>query len=90
MVALVRTTLGRFSIPRQFLITVEMGKATAVGEKMLAAHRAGIQTVFLPKENENDLEELPEEIKKAVHFILVEEISQVLTQALENCPDKKK
>ena len=51
-----------------------------IKEKMLAAHRVGLKTVFLPKENEADLDELPEEIKKSIRFVLVDHISQVLSR----------
>jgi len=61
-----------------------------IKEKMLAAHRAGLQTIFLPKENESELEEIPEEIKKVIHFIPVDHISQVLLQALEKNTDNKR
>ena len=61
-----------------------------IKEKMLAAHRAGLRTVFLPKENENDLEDIPEEIKKVVHFIPVDHISQVITHTLETSTEKRK
>ena len=61
------------------------GKVLPVGgirEKVLAAHRAGIKTVILPKRNEKDLEELPQNVKEALRFEFVEEISQVLERAL--------
>lgn len=61
------------------------GKVLPVGgirEKVLAAHRAGIKTVILPKRNEKDLEELPQNVKEALRFEFVEEISQVLEIAL--------
>ena len=40
--------------------------------KLLAAHRAGLKTVILPKRNERDLDDLPEDVKKAMSFVLVE------------------
>ncbi len=61
------------------------GKVLPVGgirEKVLAAHRTGIKTVILPKRNEKDLEELPQNVKEALRFEFVEEISQVLEKAL--------
>ena len=61
------------------------GKVLPVGgirEKVLAAHRAGIKTVILPKRNEKDLEELPQNVKEALRFEFVEEISHVLEIAL--------
>ncbi len=60
------------------------GKVLAIGglrEKIIGAHRAGITTIFLPKENENDLDEIPEDIKKDLTFYFVsnyQEIFQVL------------
>jgi len=61
------------------------GKVLPVGgvrEKVLAAHRTGIKTVILPKRNEKDLEELPQNVTEALRFEFVEEISQVLERAL--------
>jgi ATP-dependent Lon protease len=61
------------------------GKVLPVGgvkEKVLAARRAGIKTVILPKENENNLEEIPPHIKEGMKFIMVEEMDEVLKNAL--------
>lgn len=54
-----------------------------VKEKVLAARRAGIDTVILPKRNEKDLEDLPEEVRRETHFVFVETIGEVLDHALE-------
>jgi len=56
-------------------------------EKTLAAHRSGVKTVILPKKNEKDLEEIPEEIRKSVKFVFVESMDEVLDHALS---DKRK
>jgi len=53
-----------------------------VKEKVLGAVRAGITTVIVPKENERDLEDLPEEVRKTLKVHLVEELGEVLTLAL--------
>ena len=61
------------------------GRVLPVGgikEKVLAAKRAGIKTVILPKENENNLEEIPPQIKEGMKFVLVEEMDEVLMHAL--------
>jgi ATP-dependent Lon protease len=61
------------------------GQVLPVGgikEKMLAAHRAGLKTIFLPKENKGDLDDLPEEVKKSIHFIPVEDVKQILKKAI--------
>jgi len=62
------------------------GQVLPVGgikEKVLAAHRFGLKSVILPKRNEADLEELPEEVRNSLKFIFVETIDDVLDVALE-------
>jgi ATP-dependent Lon protease len=62
------------------------GKVLPVGgikEKVLAAKRAGISTVILPKRNAKDLEELTESVRKEMTFIFVETIDEALERALE-------
>lgn len=59
------------------------GAVTAIGglpEKLMAAQRAGITTVFIPKENERDLADIDEEIKAGLTIIPVEEVRDVLEQ----------
>jgi ATP-dependent Lon protease len=61
------------------------GKVLPVGgikEKVLAAHRAGVKTVLLPRQNERDLEDVPEELRREVEFVLVDTAEQVLDRAL--------
>jgi ATP-dependent Lon protease len=50
--------------------------------KVLAAHRAGLTTVILPKKNERDLDDLPEDVRKSLHFVTVEQIDQAMSTAL--------
>ncbi len=54
-----------------------------IKEKMLAARRAGIKTVILPKRNEADLEDIPEELRKDMKFVFVENVDEVLKAALK-------
>jgi len=69
------------------------GQVLPVGgikEKVLAAHRTGLKTVILPKRNENDLEDLPEEVRKSIKFVFVETVDEVLKAALEPANHRKK
>ena len=56
-------------------------------EKLLAAHRGGIETVIIPKENERDLKEIPENIKADLDIHCVKWIDEVLDLALQSKPD---
>lgn len=67
------------------------GQVLPVGgikEKVLAAHRVGLKTIILPKRNEADLEDIPDEIREAIDFIFVEAVDEVLDAALEPGPKK--
>ena len=61
------------------------GRVLPVGgvkEKVLAAHRLGIRTIILPKENRRDLEDIPADIRKELRFVEVEHMDEVLKEAL--------
>jgi ATP-dependent Lon protease len=61
------------------------GKVLKIGglkAKILAAHRAGIKKVIIPKENDKDLVEIPKKVKDSLHIIEVEDIKDVLKQAI--------
>jgi ATP-dependent Lon protease len=61
------------------------GQVLAVGgikEKVLAAHRAGLKTIILPKQNENDLDDVPEEVRDALKFVLAECVDDVFKAAM--------
>jgi ATP-dependent Lon protease len=55
-------------------------------EKLLAAHRGGIKSVLIPKENVKDLQEIPEEVKNAIEITPVQWFDEVLERALERKP----
>ena len=66
------------------------GKVLPIGglkEKLLAAHRGGIKTVLIPKDNLKDLEEIPDNVKENLAIHAVETIDEVLGLALENPPE---
>ena len=61
------------------------GKVLPVGgirEKVLAAHRAGIRKVLLPKENEPDIQEIPEAVRDEMEFVLLRTVNDALKQVL--------
>jgi ATP-dependent Lon protease len=63
------------------------GKVMPIGgvkEKVLAAKRAGIKTVILPEKNKNDLDDVPEDLRKEMNFIFVDTIDQVIEAALDS------
>jgi ATP-dependent Lon protease len=89
LTALASLFTGRRMKPRTAMtgeITLS-GQVLPVGgikEKVLAAHRAGVETVILPAENEKDFrEEIPEEIQQALKAHFVKRADQVLKLALE-------
>jgi len=53
-----------------------------IKEKVLAAHRAGLGTVILPKQNEKDLDDVPKEVRRKLEFILAEQVNDVFEAAL--------
>ena len=54
-----------------------------VKEKVLAAHRAGLKSVILPRRNEKDLDDVPEEVRRQMTFILAQHVDDVWAAALE-------
>jgi len=62
------------------------GKVLPIGglkEKILAAHRAGIKTILIPRQNERDLEDVPPELLDSIEIVPVDTAEEVLDQALE-------
>ncbi|TFG72842.1 MAG: endopeptidase La, partial [Anaerolineales bacterium] len=77
-----------YPVKRDVAFTGEItlrGRVLPVGglkEKLLAAHRAGVKTVFIPSRNNKDLREIPKEVRKQLNLVLVENMDEVLTAAL--------
>ena len=66
------------------------GRVLPIGglkEKLLAALRAGVTTVFIPKDNEKDLAEIPESVKKALTILPVSHVDEVIGKALVRAPE---
>jgi ATP-dependent Lon protease len=82
------SALSKIPVRKDVAMTGEItlrGKVLPVGgirEKVLAAHRAGIKKVLIPRENEVDLQEIPSVVRKKMTFVLVDSIDQVLDEAL--------
>jgi ATP-dependent Lon protease len=89
MATAVASALTKIPVKKDVAMTGEItlrGKVLPIGglkEKMLAAHRAGIPTVLLPKENEKDLKDIPSQVLKKVRPRLVEHMDDVLSLALD-------
>jgi ATP-dependent Lon protease len=61
------------------------GRVLAIGglkEKLMAAHRGGLKTVLIPKENKKDIRELPKRVRDGLRIIPVEHMDEVLREAL--------
>ncbi len=88
------SSLLKIPVRRDVAMTGEItlrGKVLPIGgvkEKILAAHRAGLSSVILPAENEKDLGKLPAEVLKDLKIILVDNMDQVLQEALETYPEE--
>ncbi len=93
MVTAIVSVLTGIPIRKDIAMTGEVtlrGNASAIGglkEKLLAALRGGIKTVLIPKENEKDLAELPDNVKDGLEIIPVEHVSEVLKHALIREPE---
>ncbi|ETW14145.1 ATP-dependent protease La [Roseivivax marinus] len=93
MVTAIVSVLTGIPVRKDIAMTGEVtlrGNASAIGglkEKLLAALRGGIKTVLIPKENEKDLAELPDNVKEGLEIIPVEHVSEVLKLALIREPE---
>ena len=84
----IASALTRVAIRANVAMTGEItlrGRVLPIGglkEKLIAAHRGGLDTVIIPKENEKDLKEIPAHVKRDVRIVLVEHMDEVLARAL--------
>ncbi len=97
MATALASALTKRAVRRDVAMTGEItlrGKVLPIGglkEKALAAHRAGIRTIIIPKENEKDLEEIPDKVRTDLEFKPVKHMDQVLDLALRSVaePDSR-
>ncbi|WP_126137319.1 endopeptidase La [Tritonibacter mobilis] len=93
MVTSIVSVLTGIPVRKDIAMTGEVtlrGNALAIGglkEKLLAALRGGIKTVLIPKENEKDLPEIPDNVKEGLDIIPVDHVSEVLKHALVRQPE---
>lgn len=82
----------KLSVHKDVAMTGEVtlrGRVLEIGglkEKVLAAHRAGVKTVIVPSDNEKDVEDIPDYIRKDLKFVFVKHMDEVLTEALIGSP----
>ena len=92
MVMALISLFGNKAVRNDVGITGEItlrGRVLPVGGikmKVLAAHRAGLQTVVLPERNRKDLEDLPEEVRRSMHFVTVDHIDEAIAQVFAAQP----
>lgn len=90
------SALTKIPVKRELSMTGEVtlrGRVLEIGgvkEKVLAAHRAGITEILLPKNNQKDLDDIPESVRKDISFHFVEHMDQVLGYALRKPLPKTK
>ena len=87
------SALTKIPVKRTVAMTGEItlrGRVLPIGglkEKVLAAARAGIKTIILPKDNEKDIEKIPQEVRKGLEFFPVSNMDEVLNVALLHMPE---
>jgi ATP-dependent Lon protease len=77
-----RAVRGNVAMTGEITLRGQVLPVGGIKEKVLAAHRLGVDTVILPKRNENDLEDIPEEVRKQLKFVPVEHMDEAFTAAL--------
>jgi ATP-dependent Lon protease len=82
------SAITRIPVRKDVAMTGEItlrGRVTPIGglkEKCLAAHRLGIKTIIVPRENKKDLREVPKKVRRELKLVLVDYVDEVLKEAL--------
>ena len=77
-----KSVRGDLAMTGEITLTGRVLPVGGIKEKVLAAHYAGITVIVLPKRNEKDLEEVPEEIRRKTNFIFVEDLGEVFALSM--------
>lgn len=83
------SAITKIPVRRDVAMTGEItlrGRVTPIGglkEKCLAAHRLGIKTVVIPRENKKDLKDVPKKVRAALRIVMVDSVDEVLREALK-------
>jgi ATP-dependent Lon protease len=92
LISVCTNTKSRWDVAMTGEITLR-GNVLPIGgvkEKVLAAQRAGVKTMIIPAANKKDLIDIPKVVRKEIKFIFVEDITEVLANALKNKPRRRK
>ena len=90
MVTSIVSSITKIPVRREIAMTGEVtitGQVLPIGglkEKLLAAHRAGIKKVVIPKDNEKDLVDIPKKVREDIKIVPVSTVDEVLKIALKN------
>ncbi len=77
-----RPTKSNVAMTGEITLRGQVLPVGGIKDKVLAAHRFGVDTVIIPKKNENDLDDLPDDVRKQLKFVLAEHVQDVLDAAL--------
>ena len=85
-----RATKSNVAMTGEITLRGQVLPVGGIKDKVLAAHRFGVDTVIIPKKNENDLDDLPADVRKQLKFVLAEHVEDVLDAALSTtCRQQK-
>jgi len=77
-----RPTRSNVAMTGELTLNGQVLPVGGIKDKVLAAHRLGVNTVILPRKNEKDLDDVPEDVRREMTFVLVDQMDQVLEAAL--------
>jgi ATP-dependent Lon protease len=78
-----RTAKSNVAMTGELTLSGQVLPVGGIKDKVLAAHRLGVDTIILPKKNENDLDDVPDDVRAEIDFVLAEHVDDVLAVALE-------